>query len=349
MFLKPLLVVGVCLLANPTYAATCQIPPTAAQPFVLTEACIDKTPELQQALLDLLTYWQTAKPLIRQETSTQRRTLEQLLHWVEAPQTSDAFLPETLQLEALGAPDDDAYPVELSGYFTPVIDVSATPTAAFRYPIYDKPKYGALPSRAEIMQGALHGKGLEIAWTNNPVDYYFMQVQGSGLIRYADGRTQLLGFSGKNTHPYASIGRYMQQKGYLRTENLSNEAVREWLNSNPHKLDEVLNANQSFVFFRAVKDVIRSAFGLPVVAGYTASVDNSVIPFGSILLVELPLRDNKGKIVQHEWRLLLATDRRSDEQGITKIGIYTGEGEEARAAAQRFFPAGRAFILRSGS
>jgi membrane-bound lytic murein transglycosylase A len=260
-----------------------------------------------------------------------------------------ALFPETLQLEALGNPEDDTYPVDISGYFTPVIDVSATPTTAFRYPIYDKPKYGALPSRAEIMQGALHGKGLEVAWTNNPVDYYFMQVQGSGMMRYPDGRTQLLGFSGKNAQPYASIGRYMQQKGYLRTENLSNEAVREWLNSNPHKLDEVLNANQSFVFFRAVKDVIRSAAGLPVVAGYTASVDNTVIPFGSILLVELPLRDNKGKIVQHEWRLLLATDRRSDDKGVTKIGIYTGEGEDARAAAQRFFPAGRAFILRSGS
>ncbi len=229
--------------------------------------------------------------------------------------------------------------------------MSATHLSAdYRYPIYNKPKGDApLPSRSAIVQGALAGKGLEIAWTNNPIDYYFMQVQGSGLIRYPDGHTQLLGFAGKNNYPYASIGRYMQQKGYLRTDNLSNTAVRQWLKLNPKKLDEVLNASQSFVFFRPVNDVVRSASGLPVVAGHTASVDNALIPFGSILLAELPLRDNKGKIVQHEWRLLLATDRRSDDRGVIKIGIYTGEGEDARAEAQRFFPAGRAFILQSGS
>ena len=175
-----------------------------------------------------------------------------------------------------------------------------------------------------------------------------MQVQGSGLIRFPDGKTQLLGFAGKNTQAYVSIGRYMQDKGYLRTDNLSNTAVRQWLKLNPDKLDEVLGANPSFVFFRPVKDVVRSASTLPVIAGHTASVDNSMIPFGSVLLVELPIRDNNGKIVQHEWRLLLASDRRSDDQGVVRIGIYTGEGEAGRLEAQRFFPAGRAFLLQSG-
>ena len=78
---------------------------------------------------------------------------------------------------------------------------------------------------------------------------------------------------------------------------------------------------------------------------YTVLTYWYVNPVSAILLVELPLRDNKGKIVQHKWRLLLATDRRSDDGGVTKIGIYSGEGEEA----QRFFPADGAFTLQSGS
>lgn len=323
---------------------------------MLDENCIRKTPELREALVDLSVYLQTTAPsrLVAPEYSGPldvdqlQRTAKQLLRWVDNAPGSAIPLGEQFNIYELGDPTDKR-PVQYGGYFTPMLDVKATPTTTFHYPIYDKPKSGALPSRRDIMQGVLNGKGLEIAWTDNPVDYYFMQVQGSGLIRYPDGHTQLLGFAGKNDFPYASIGRYMQQKGYLRTANLSNEAVRQWLKLNPNKLDEVLNASQSFVFFHPVKDVIRSASGLPVVAGHTASVDNSIIPFGSILLAELPLRDNTGKIVQHEWRLLLATDRRSDDKGVVKIGIYTGEGEDARAEAQHFFPAGRAFILQSGS
>lgn len=331
--------------------------PVMGEKFILNEACVSKTPALREALVDLAVYLQTTDPSRLAAPSYAgpldigklQRTVSQLIHWLDSPPGAIAPINEQFDFYALGDPDTKR-PVRYGGYFTPVLDVSASPTADFRYPVYQKPAGEApLPSRQEIMQGALKGKGLEIAWTNNPIDYYFMQVQGSGMIRYPDGHTQLLGFAGKNAYPYASIGKYMQQKGYLRTDNLSNTAVHEWLKLNPNKLDEVLNANQSFVFFKPVKGELRSASGLPVIAGHTASVDTSVIPFGSILLAELPLRDNKGKIVQHEWRLLLATDRRSDDRGVVSIGIYTGEGEQARAEAQHFFPAGRAFILQSGS
>lgn len=365
MLLKTLLAICTSLLAcnlsaEPLFT---NAPPTGCdlriqgEKFILDEQCISKSPELRDALVDLSIYLQTtdpsrlAAPDYQGPLDRERllRTVDRLIRWMDNTPGSAIPIGEQFDFYALGDPDEKR-PVQLGGYFTPMLEVSTTPSAEFRYPIYNKPKGDApLPPRRDIMQGALQGKGLEIAWTNNPVDYYFMQVQGSGLIRYPDGHTQLLGFAGKNDYPYASIGRYMQQKGYLRTDNLSNTAVRQWLKLNPNKLDEVLNASQSFVFFRPVKDLVRSASGLPVVAGHTASVDTSMIPFGSILLAELPLRDNKGKIVQHEWRLLLATDRRSDDRGVVRIGIYTGEGEEASAQAQRFFPSGRAFILQSGS
>lgn len=318
----------------------------------LDEVCIRKTPELRRALVDMAVYLRTTDaskliaPNYHGPMNKQRliKTVEQLIAWFDGK----ADAKKTFNFYALGDPQDKR-PVQYSGYFTPQLAVQAHESAEYRYPIYAKPPDDLISlSRREIMQGALKGKGLEIAWTNDPVGYYFMQVQGSGLIRFPDGKTQLLGFSGKNTQTYASIGRYMQDKGYLRTDNLSNTAVQQWLKLNPDKLDEVLGANPSFVFFQPVKDVVRSASMLPVIAGHTASVDNSMIPFGSVLLVELPIRDNSGQIVQHEWRLLLASDRRSDDRGTVRIGIYTGEGEEGRLEAQRFFPAGRAFLLHSG-
>lgn len=362
MLQKLMLAVCTCLLASNAYAQApvnnskeCDLQIQGAR-LSLSAQCINKSPQLRNALVDLSVYLQTTPPerLVSAgyegplDTSRLQHTVEQLVHWMDNPSSRTAN-SEPFNFYALGDPETKR-PVQYGGYFTPVLEVSATQTASFKYPIYGKPAGDApLPSRHEIMQGALQGKGLEIAWTNNLVDYYFMQVQGSGLIRYPDGRTQLLGFAGKNDHPYVSIGRYMQQKGYLRTDNLTNAAIRQWLKLNPGKLDEVLGANQSFVFFRPTNDEVRSASGLPVLAGHTASVDTNMIPFGSILLAELPLRDNKGKIVQHEWRLLLATDRRSDDRGVVRIGIYTGEGKKARQEALRFFPAGRAFVLQSGT
>jgi membrane-bound lytic murein transglycosylase A len=325
--------------------------------LTLDEHCISKTPELRRALVDMAVYLQTtdvsrlASPDYHGPLDKDKliHTVEELITWLDAPAGSGKPIGRQFDFYALGDPKDKR-PVQYGGYFTPELEVRAERSDEYRYPVYGKPKgEEPLPSRREIMQGTLDGQGLELAWTNDPIAYYFMQVQGSGLMHYPDGKTVLLGFAGKNTYPYASIGRYMQDKGYLRTDNLSNDAIRQWLKLNPDKLDEILNANQSFVFFRPVKDVLRSASSLPVVAGYTAAVDNSMIPFGSILLAELPIRDKDGKIVQHEWRLLLAIDRRVDSQSVVRIGIYTGEGEEGRIAAQRFFPAGRAFLLQSGS
>lgn len=342
-------------LANTYTQSSCDVH-IQGQSLSLKENCIRRTPELRQALVDMAVYLQTTAPhrLVSPDYAgpldkkVLLRTVEQMIRWLDNTPGSSIPIGEQFDFYALGEPGSKR-PVDYGAYYSPILEVSATRTTEFKYPIYGKPPANMqpYPPRRDIMQGALANRGLEIAWTNDLVAFYFMQIQGSGLIRYRDGQTQLLGFAGKNDHPYASIGRYMQEKGYLRTNNLSNNAVRQWLKLNPHKLHEILNANQSFVFFRPTNDILRAASGLPVIAGHTASVDTSMIPFGSILLAELPLRDNTGKIVQHEWRLLLATDRRTDAKGAVKIGIYTGTGEEARNRAQQFFPAGRAFLLHS--
>ena len=321
--------------------------------IAIDEACIRNNPNIRQALVDTSVYLRTTPreqlaaasyrgPLDKERMSN---TVNQLIRWLDTPSGAAPPLGQQFDFYALGDPTTKT-PVQYGAHYTPVIAASATPTPQYRFPIYAKPAANTpLPSRRDIMRGALNGKNLEIAWTNDPLGYYFMQVQGSGLIRYPNGQTVLLGFDGKNNYPYTSLASYMRDKGYLRTENLSNAAIQQWLSVNPDKLEEVLNANQSFVFFRPVKEGLRAASGLPVVEGHTASVDTSMIPFGSIILAELPLRDKDGKIVQHEWRLLLATDRRAEDKGTVKIGVYMGAGEEARLQAQRLYPAGRAYIL----
>jgi membrane-bound lytic murein transglycosylase A len=362
MQFKALLMAGICALftggslAQPVIpvassAGTCKLNPMGVS-LTLEQQCIQPSHELRRALVDTAVYLQTteASRLVSPGSALPDKarllqTVEQLIGWIDHP----AATSKNAQFDFLALGDNqEKRPVQFGGYFTPVLEVNDKPTAEYKYPVYAKPQGKApLPSRSEIIHGALKGQGLEIAWTNSPVDYHFIQVQGSGVMRYPDGHTQLLGFAGKNGLPYTSIGRYMQEKGYLRTDNTSNAAVHQWLKLNPDKLDEILNVNQSFVFFRPVNDTLRGSSGLPVLPGHTVSVDTSIIPFGSILLAELALRDNKGKIVQHEWRLLLATDRRSGNQDNINLSIYTGAGEEAKQQAQRFFPAGRAFILQS--
>lgn len=347
------------LLSSMSHAETLFQSVATAQPHVnnvtstaSASSCLTNSPALRAALNDLAVYLRTtpatrlAAPAYSGPLDVPRlqRTVTQLLAWLDNPSIP---LEQQFDLYALGDPSS-RQPVKYSGYYTPLLEVSDRPDSEFRYPIYQMPAgKGALPTRAEIMRGALHGKGLEIAWTNNPVDYYFVQVQGSGVMRFRDGHTQLLGFAGKNGHPYISIAHYMQQQGYLRGNDLSNETVRQWLSLNPHKRDEILAANPAFVFFKALKDDIRGAAGLPVVAGHTASVDTSMIPFGSILLAELTWRNPNGKTLESEWRLLLATDRRPEDNSVVSIGIYTGAGAQAHSDAQRLVPTGRAFILQS--
>ncbi|MEN9501397.1 MAG: hypothetical protein RI964_682 [Pseudomonadota bacterium] len=363
MFWKAMLVASaIVVMASTTYAQSPTITDAHAcdvqiqgKNINIDENCIRKTPDLRRALVDMSVFLRTtptsrlAAPEYRGPLDKDKllRTVDQLLRWLDNTPGSAIPLGQQFDFYALGDPKTKA-PVQYGGHYTPTLAASATPTPSYRFPIYAKPAGNTpLPSRHDIMRGALKGKGLEIAWTNDPIGYFFMQVQGSGLIRYPNGSTVLLGFAGKNNYPYTSIGSYMRDKGYLRTENLSTAAIQQWLSVNPDKLEEVLNSSQSFVFFSPMKGNLRAATGLPVVAGHTASVDTSMIPFGSILLAELPLRDNNGKIVQHEWRLLLATDRRAEDKGTVKIGVYTGEGDEARVQAQRLYPSGRAFILLS--
>ena len=134
-----------------------------------------------------------------------------------------------------------------TGYFEPELRGSRAPSRLFTVPVYrrpsdltDQPYY----SRAEIEQGALKGKGLEIAWVQDPVALFEVQVQGSGRIHLAEGGTLSLGFDGSNNRPYTAIGGVLADMGVMRRDEVTWPAIRDWLKRNPQQSREVMRKNE---------------------------------------------------------------------------------------------------------
>ena len=237
---------------------------------------------------------------------------------------------------------------KFTGYYTPIIEASLRPTAEYRYPIYKSPMASSLRllTRSQINRGVLNNRGLEIAWTNDPVGLFYLQIQGSGVVQLQNGQRINLRFDGSNEKPYRSIAKYMQQKGYLRGD-LGRKAIQNWLTTYPQHLQEVMNSNPRYVYFKQSDTALITASGLPIVPGLSVAVDTDFIPFGSVLLAEVPILNSKGQKLGAEWKILLPQDRGIAIKGPGRMDIYTGKGESARLAANSLTGFGQAFLLRN--
>ncbi len=226
--------------------------------------------------------------------------------------------------------------VNFTGYFTPVIKVRAQKDSQYKYPLYTRPLdwVGEMPTRAEI-DGAevLSGMGLELAYASNPVDVYFMQVQGSGIVEYPDGKQVLFSNNGQNGHRYRSIGRYMIENGFTTPQYVSINSIRKILGEHPEWMEEVLYSNPSYVFFRPLKARPSGAGQVPLTPGYSIAVDPKYIPVGSCLLAAVPIHDKKGNFTHHEYRVLLAQDTGGAINGPGHVDLYTGIGKQAKRDA----------------
>ncbi len=270
-------------------------------------------------------------------------TAKALLHWFDS--YGSQSLADNFELHEL---DTRIGKVKYTGYFTPFISARRYPSHSYRYPIYAAPS-GYLPTRREVFDGILRGKGLEIAWTNDPIGYYQAQVQGSGILSFENGDVVDLHFTAKTAKEFVSVARYMYRKGYISSP--SSNAMRKWLENHPERIKEVLSVNPRFIFFSLAqyKNTRKTASVQPLIAGHTVAVDTSHIPFGSILLAEIPIRNNKGKIITKEWRLLFPQDRGGAIKGTTRLDIYTGEGLQAKRLTNAVTGVGRAYLLKRKS
>ena len=191
-------------------------------------------------------------------------------------------------------------------------------------------------TRAQINAGALNGRAPILGYANDPVELFFMHIQGSGRLRTPAGNFVRLGFADKNEYPYVSIGQYMSTRGYLPLAQTSMQNIKSWMGKNPNRLAEVLGQNPSYVFFKVLDGSSDQgpvgALGVPLTGGYSGAVDKHHITLGAPLFLATshPANANAGLN-----RLIVAQDTGSAIKGAVRVDYFWGYGDEAGQMAGR--------------
>lgn len=259
----------------------------------------------------------------------------------------------------------------LTGYYEPEVEGSRVRTDRFTVPIYGRPadlvalrppadgnrgqvvrKEGdaLVPyyDRAAIEDGALAGRGLEIAWIEHPVDLFFMQIQGSARIRLADGAALRLNYDGHNGYSYLPVGRLLIQRGLVPREEMSMARIRRYIEDDPQAGRALMRENRSFVFFKAVplsgSDGALGAQGVPLTPGRSIAVDRALHAYGTpfFIAAELPLQREGAQ--DPFRRLMIAQDTGSAIVGPARADLFIGAGEVAGEVAGRIRHPG-AFVM----
>jgi membrane-bound lytic murein transglycosylase A len=264
-----------------------------------------------------------------------------------------------------------------TGYYQVVIDGSLRETEEYRFPLYRKPSdlieaeqvtlrpeatldkvVGRLDderfvpyfSRHEIDGlGRLNGKGYEIAWVKDPVQRFFLHIQGSGLLRLEDGRLLHVNYAGSNGRPYRSIGMPLIDSGKIPRGELSMSRLRRYLKEHPEERDALLAHNESYVFFRFVTEGPLGSLGVPLTPGRSIATDARLYPKGALAFIasRKPVLNGAGKLVG--WRpfsrFVVNQDTGSAIRGPGRVDLYFGSGEEAGARAGHMKNAGKLHFL----
>jgi membrane-bound lytic murein transglycosylase A len=254
----------------------------------------------------------------------------------------------------------------VTGYYEPILDGSRLPTAEHRFPIFgvppdlivvDLPEARQLrlrgrldgrrlvpyPSRGEIdARGSLFNAPV-LAWSSDPVELFFLQIQGSGQVRLENGERMRVGYADQNGHPYRSLGRHLVERGELKLEDASMQGIKTWAAANPQKLQDALNQNASYVFFRELPptDGPIGALGVPLHAEASLAVDRRFVPLGApvYLATTYPLSPEPLE------RLMAAHDTGGAIRGVVRADFFWGTGPEAGVQAGRMRQPGRMWLL----
>lgn len=243
------------------------------------------------------------------------------------------------------SPDETAL---FTGYFEPELNGSRFRGGQYQYPLYRKPPEirdgQQWASRREIEeQNLLGGRGLEIVYIDNPVDVFFLQIQGSGRVKLAEGGSIRVGYGGKNGHEYRSIGQELVRQGVYNSHQVSAQVIRNWVTRNPQAGAELLRHNGSFVFFREVSEI-------PADKGPFGAMNRSITPLRSIAVdpkftpLGAPVWIEK-RGASPMKRLMIAQDTGSAIKGPQRADIYYGTGDAAGRIAGRIKDKGRMVVL----
>lgn len=308
-----------------------------------------------------------------------RATLRAFLSVMEESRTQEEFRGrmerEFIWFRAAGS--DVFRTVLFTGYYEPLLEGSLRREGPYRFPIYRRPTdlleidlgrfrpafrgqrivariegQRVLPyySRAQIDgMGVLAGRGLELVWLKDPLDLFFLHIQGSGEILLPDGRKIHVGYAGSNGHPYRSIGRILLQQGAIPPEKISMQAIKAYLRAHPEQMQEILFANPSYIFFRILKDGPLGSLGVPVTPGRTIATDPRLFPRGGLAFIRArkPVTDREGRIIRWERfsRFVLNQDSGGAIRGAGRADLFCGSGPEAELIAGHLQHRGRLYFL----
>lgn len=197
-------------------------------------------------------------------------------------------------------------------------------------------------TRAEIDAGALAGRDLELLWVDDPVDAFFLHVQGSGRVALSEGRTLRVGFAGSNGQVFYAIGRALIEDGTIAREAVSMQAIRDWLRAHPEDAAELMRRNRRYIFFRLIEGAGPiGAQGVPLTAGRSLAVDAGFLPLGAPLWLDTtwPASDRPFR------RLMVAQDSGSAIKGAVRGDVFWGFGEPALEQAGRMKQKGVYYLL----
>lgn len=243
---------------------------------------------------------------------------------------------------------EDGKEALFTGYFEPELKGARVPSGRYRYPVYAMPgearAAGEWYTRRQILEeDKLAGLGLEIAWVDDPVELFFLQIQGSGRIKLPDGEMLRVGYAGANGHPYRSVGAELIRLGVFEPHQVSATVIKNWVRQNPEAGKELLFHNPSYVFFREVSEVPAhrgplGAMNRSVTKLRSIAVDPAYTPLGAPVWIE---KDGKNPL----RRLMIAQDTGSAIKGAQRADVFFGTGAAAGRAAGKLRDPGRMVVL----
>lgn len=374
-----LALLSACVTVPPPEPPAPPVPPVVAPPVVPPSGLA--VPALQAVAWHTVSGWHEDDPALAWDAFMQScSTLKRQPAWqaVCSAATAQSLKPEALRrfFEENFIPyrvvnPDSSNEGMITGYYEPLLNGSRTRNSRYRYPLYSPPSdllvidlnsvYPELKSlrlrgrlqgnrvvpyysRAEIENGAAPVKGNELLWVDDAVDLFFLQIQGSGKIKLPNGEMLRIGYADQNGYPYKSIGKTLVERGELTLDKASMQGIKDWAKRNPGKLTELLNVNDSYVFFRELPNQLSGplgALGVPLTAGRSLAVDPRTVPLGAPVFLSTTW-PNESKPLQ---RLMVAQDTGSAIKGAVRADFFWGFGNDAGKRAGSMKQQGRMWVL----
>ena len=372
----------VSLLLLSACAKAPELPPIIVEPVVVEPVPGEETPTLQAVSWPEVAGWQADNPSLAlgaflkscsalrwrpqwqascQEASAMERASEtEVRSFFER-----SFVPHQVS-QSNGSSDG-----LLTGYYVPDLKGSRTASSDYQYPLYQRPSDLLVIDLSDVYPDLgnyrLRGRveenrvvpywdrsaidsdnqplaGQELLWVADPVELFFLHIQGSGRILLDSGERVMVNYADQNGHPYRSIGKYLINQGAMTRDQMSMQNIRAWVRNNPDEAGNVLNQNPSYVFFRELDGDVQSppgALGVPLTPGRSLAVDRRYIPLGAPVFVETTW-PNSDQTLQ---RLMMAQDTGGAIKGRIRGDFFWGMGEQAGAQAGRMKQSAKFWVL----